>query len=74
MFVRTSTHRAIVREKDALIEKLAGMVESQSERLLVVAGYRPLLPARGPVPVTRGRQVSEDERELDARLADATEL
>lgn len=74
MFVRTSTHRAIVREKDMLIGQLAGMVESQSERLLVVAGYRPLLPQRGPVPVQRGRQLTDDEREFEVRLADATEL
>lgn len=74
MFVRAATHRAIVREKDREISRLLELVESQSERLLVVAGYRPLMPQRGPVPVASGRQVSEDERELDARLADATEL
>lgn len=74
MFIRVTTHQRIVREKDQEIRRLLELVESQSERLLVIAGYRPLMPQQGPVQTHRGRQLTEEERELEARLADAREL
>lgn len=66
--IRNATHRAIVREKDKQIADLLAMVESQSERLLVVAGYRPLIPK--PVQM---REARKPDPELEA-FADAVEL
>ena len=74
MFIRVSTHQRIVREKDQEIARLLALVESQSERIMVVAGYRPLMPQRGVVPVERGRELTPEERELEQRFADATAL
>lgn len=70
--IRSSVHRAIVREKDKQIAELLSLVESQSERLLVVAGYRPLMPARGPVSPTT-RQPTEEEQRI-AELGPIDEL
>lgn len=65
MFIRSSTHRELIREKDKQIRELLSLVESQSERLLVVAGYRPLLPQRGPMPAARREREPDPYVELD---------
>jgi hypothetical protein len=71
MFIRSSTHRDIVREKDKQIAELLSLVQSQSERLLVVAGYRPLMPQQRPADAVAAAN-SEKSASSSAELADAT--